>query len=134
MDTNILVYVLDNKDPAKHRSAKQFLDTVYQYPDRFFISVQNVREFAFTMLGKAIAPHEKIQEYIREFCLVFTVLPDSSEDAFIATQRAATSNAPFWDALLASTGERNGIQTIYTENTKDFEKIKGIKAVNPLRG
>ncbi len=26
----------------------------------------------------------------------------------------------------------NGIDTIYTENVKDFEKIPGIRAVNPF--
>jgi len=39
----------------------------------------------------------------------------------------------FWDALLVATMQRHGITTIFTENTGDFEKCPGIKAVNPLK-
>ena len=39
----------------------------------------------------------------------------------------------FWDALLAATMEENSIETIITENEKDFKKIKWIKAINPFK-
>jgi predicted nucleic acid-binding protein len=38
----------------------------------------------------------------------------------------------FWDALIAETMIENKITEIYTENTKDFEKIPGIRAINPM--
>jgi len=38
----------------------------------------------------------------------------------------------FWDALIAATMIENNVFTIFTENTKDFKKIKGITAINPL--
>lgn len=37
----------------------------------------------------------------------------------------------FWDVMLAAAMLENGVNKIYTENTKDF-KIPGIKAVNPF--
>ena len=37
-----------------------------------------------------------------------------------------------WDAFIAATMIENKIFNIYTENTKDFSKIDGIKARNPF--
>lgn len=132
MDTNILVYAVDQDDPAKHASAKRFLDVVHANPGRFYLSVQNIREFAFTMYIKTKAPPQKIQEYIREFGLVFSMVADTPEDAHTAVEWAFNLDMPFWDGLLMSTARRNGITTIYTENVRDFKKNPGIKTVNPL--
>lgn len=37
-----------------------------------------------------------------------------------------------WDALIAETALENGIRKIYTENTKDFNKIPSLKIINPF--
>ena len=39
----------------------------------------------------------------------------------------------FWDALIAATMIKHGIRVIYTENVKDFAKLREIKAINPMR-
>lgn len=39
----------------------------------------------------------------------------------------------YWDYLIASTMKENAVKEIYTENTKDFEKIPELKVVNPFR-
>ena len=38
--------------------------------------------------------------------------------------------APFWDALIAATMLEHGIDTIVTENERDFKKIPGITIIN----
>jgi predicted nucleic acid-binding protein len=40
---------------------------------------------------------------------------------------------PFWDALIVATMEENSIDTIITENEKDFKKVKWIKTINPFK-
>jgi predicted nucleic acid-binding protein len=39
----------------------------------------------------------------------------------------------FWDALIVATMEENSIDTIITENEKDFKKVKWIKTINPFK-
>ena len=40
--------------------------------------------------------------------------------------------SPFLDTLIAETMKDHGLNTIITENEKDFIKIPGIKVINPL--
>ncbi len=50
-----------------------------------------------------------------------------------ATKKSAYQGTPFWDALIAETMLENGVSTIYTENEKDFKKMRGINAINPFK-
>jgi predicted nucleic acid-binding protein len=40
---------------------------------------------------------------------------------------------PFWDALIAACMQEHGIQTIVTENERDFRRIAGINVINPFK-
>ena len=46
--------------------------------------------------------------------------------------KVVVGNINYWDAFIAATMIENKIFNIYTENTKDFLKIDGIKARNPF--
>jgi predicted nucleic acid-binding protein len=50
-----------------------------------------------------------------------------------AIEMVESFRAPFWDALIAACMLENGIETIITENERDFKKIPNIIVSNPFR-
>ncbi len=134
VDANILIYFIDAEEGEKHTRAKKFMADVDSNSFQYVIATQTLRECAHVWIRKSKLPAERIKEHILLFEKVFTrPLMDESIDIVNAVSLSHSEKIPFWDALLASTAKRHGVYTIFTENTKDFERIPGIKAVNPLK-
>lgn len=133
LDTNILVYFADKSDMVRHEKARVIIRNVEKNPSAYVIAQQCLREFGNVMVNKNM-PAVEINAYIQEFTFVF---PDILFESMGCLQRAVVSSRDdgidFFDALLAHTAIDRGVSVVYTENTKDFEKIPGIKAVNPLK-
>jgi len=128
VDSCILIYMLDNKEVYKHKQAMQWFASC---KERIFLSAQNLREFASNCLLLR-APTEDIINLIELFSSKFLVLQDDFLDTKNAVEMSKHNPRLFWDASIVSVMKRNGIECIYTENTKDFELL-GVKAINPLK-
>jgi len=132
IDTNILVYFADKEDPARHEMARAVIKTIEKNPSRYVIAQQCLREFGNVMISKKM-PAVEINAYIQEFTFAFSdILLESIDGLQRAIVSSRDDGIEFFDALLAHTAIDRGVSTIYTENTKDFGKIPGIKAINPF--
>ena len=133
IDTNILVYLIDTADKIRHEQAKKFFAQVMNNPLMFAVSLQNLREFCSVSIKKKNAAQGQIEEHAVLFKTFFQkIIQDTEEDALNAIKHSFEKNTPFWDSLIAATMQRNEIEIIYTENTKDFKNFEAIKAINPL--
>ena len=129
VDTCILVYLIDKRESAKHEKAKEWFHSLSEM-DRFFVSIQNLREFSNIALKKSTFLPEEINQFVQLFAARFKLLFDGIEDIFTANEISGRKR--FWDAMLAATMKRHSINLILTENIKDFKNFKGIEAKNPL--
>lgn len=135
IDTNILVHAYRLDDKEKHTAAKHILAACFNGSQRLVISNQVLGEFARVMSRKVEnpLPIEEIRRIIAEIL----ISPNWKKiDYTTDTIERALSfhvEAYSWDLVIAQTMQENGFTLIYTENTKDFGKIPGIKAVNPFR-
>jgi len=129
VDSNILVYLIDTADESKHKKALEWLLTSSSL--NVFVSTQNIREFANNCLKKS-APINKIIEFIELFCAQFIVLQDDQLDTKNAIELSKNRPHLFWDASLVSVMKRNNIESVFTENVKDFELL-GARVINPLK-
>jgi len=129
VDSNILIYLADSQDPKRQASALNWLEE--NIGRTIFVSAQTLREFAFRALVKS-TPSEKIIDFLDLFTARFTVLQDDQLDTKNAVELCKGNQKLFWDASIVSVMNRNGIDCILTENTKDFRTL-GVKAVNPLK-
>ena len=135
VDSNVLIYALDTSEKEKHEKAKQFMVKA-SYEKGARLSVQNLAEFYVNITGKrkGIAlPSEIATQRLAEFSEVFRIIKYGKKTVIEAAYLQAEHKIHFWDSLLAATMIENGIKTIYTENTKDFSKVPGIKAINPVQ-
>ncbi len=132
VDSNLLVYAVETTSP-KHLAAKEFLGKLVETSSAY-LSVQNLAEFSRVVTEKLPRPLtvEQTDEALRTFGEVFSVVSYGVSEVRRALTHVKAGQTHFFDALLAATMLENGINTIYTENTQDFQKIPGIKAVNPF--
>ncbi len=135
VDTNILFYYVSAEDPPRHELAKKFMEKVKENPWKYAITFQSLRELSAALIKRTKLKSNQINEFARSFRHLFgDVLYDNPLDLQVAADMARHNNARFYDMLIISTAARYDIDTFYTENVKDFEKMPGINVINPLVG
>lgn len=130
VDTNLLVYLADKKDFEKHNKAILFFEEIND--QKLFLSAQSIREFADNCLTKKIIDAKTIIEFIESFVSKFVIIQDDFFDTKSAIELCGGNQNLFWDASIVSVMKRNYVETIITENTKDFTKL-GVKTINPFK-
>jgi len=122
IDTNILIYFFDGKLSEKQRKT-----VIELFEQSFNISVISKIEF----LGfKDFFDNEKYanaKEFVSNANIIS--LSDDLIDKIIEIEQQW--NLKLGDAIIGATAIANSC-TIVTRNQKDFEKIAGLKIINPL--
>ena len=122
IDTNILIYYLDNKIPE---SQDEFVSNIFE--KSFYIS---------SITKIEILGWYKITDIMRinidNFLLNATVfyVDKQIENKTIAIKQKLKIDTP--DAIIAATALVNKM-TIVTRNVDDFKKIRGLKIYNPFK-
>lgn len=134
VDTNILVYAHKTDDSERHKVAKQIVEDCMKNKRELVISNQILGEFCRVMLHKADnpAPKEKVLTMIDVIVHLDSWKKINYTEKTVLETLKRDDSIFIWDAVIAQTMLENGITKIYTENVKDFSRIKGIKAVNPF--
>lgn len=133
LDTNILIYAYDKDSNKKHVKAKEIVDSCFEGNSEFYISNQVLAEFMsfLNKKSKQMLQKDEKKEIIEEINKLNSWKKINYNTSTVQKSLIEKST-DFWDNLIASTMKENNVFTIYTENTKDFEKIERIKAINPL--
>lgn len=136
VDSNIIIYAFDIADKRKHELAKELLTKCWLGKIMLVVSVQNLSEFFVNVTSKimkpiAIGEAENIVKNIIESRYWIKIAP-KQETILNAIKLFVENKKGYWDSLIAATMIENNIFNIYTENTKDFSKIKEITAKNPF--
>jgi len=129
IDSNILYYLIDTNEKEKHDKILNWFESIDS--NEFVVSNQTLREFANISIKKSNLKKEQIIEFLDLFINKFGLIQDNQFDTTKAVQLSKNKKS-FFDALIAATMQRNYIDTIITENTKDFVLL-GIKTINPLK-
>lgn len=133
IDTNILVISQSTKEKEKRRLRAAFIIDSGINKGNAYISTQNLVEFVNVMKNKLKSLADKeIMESIEDFGTTFKIVNYSATTIINAVNLSRVKKIHFFDALLAQTMIENRIHLIYTENTKDFNKIPGITPINPF--
>ncbi len=137
VDTNILVYALDDSDEFKHEVANDLFESLIAGDEKLAVSTQILSEtlnvFAMAKMAQSSFNFEDVYSIISDIVHLSKIpkLLVTSETVLGAAKLHTQFNVRFYDALIAATMKENGITTIYTED-KDFEKISGIIVINPF--
>jgi predicted nucleic acid-binding protein len=130
LDTNILVYAVDEEDALKRERASGLAEEHLVAGDGF-ISVQVLREFysASRRIKKPLSDEEAagmVEEFSR-----FRVLSEDPQMVLKAAQRVRDGFS-FWDALIVESALRGGADRLLSEDMQDGRVVEGMRIENPF--
>ena len=131
LDTNVLVYSIDGKDPAKQVVAREIVVSAVR-GGGFLISSQVLNEFSNIALLKLKLSVEEVRKFVSFFSRIGVVSLESrwTDAALLLKQRYETQ---FFDSLLLAAAQENGCDEILTEDLNDGQMYGSVKAVNPFK-
>jgi predicted nucleic acid-binding protein len=130
IDTNILIYALDQADPVKQQKARALLKTL-QEKESGVISTQVLQEFyvvSTTKLNLNVDLVKKIIFTLKNFKTI-TVDPKIIEESIDCS---AQNKISFWDALVVTTAKTAGCHSIWSEDLGHGQQISGVRIINPF--
>lgn len=131
LDTNILVYLFDQKSPKYLISQNLVISAIES--GNAVISFQVVQEFLNLVTGKfAIKStpentREFMQTILFPLCQVF---PDL-ELYMLSLDIKNETHYSFYDSLILAAALRGGCNVLYSEDLQSGQKVRGLEIVNP---
>jgi len=130
LDTNILVYSDDPRDPAKQADA---LDLMQRHlrSRTGVVSLQVLQEYFVSARGKlkldAALARQRVEVFAR-----FHVVEPKVGDILAAIDLHRLHGFSYWDALVIRCASQSGCSVLLTEDLQHGQVIDGVKIVNPF--
>ena len=130
LDTNVLVYAVDDADPEKKKTARALLARA----DNVVLSAQVLTEFYVTVTRKLkpAIDAETAAHLVRRLARIQCVAVDAQlvQLAIRAGQRWQLSH---WDSLVVEAARQAGCSRVLTEDLADGANYDGLAIENPFR-
>ena len=133
LDTNILVYLVDGRDPARRARAREVVERSVP-TGRCVLSVQSLGEFFVVAVRKGLATPASAQQAVDDLTVAFAIASPTAADAKLAAAAAVAGRFAYWGALLLATLERAGCTTVLSEDMGDGGTLGGVTVRNPFAG
>ena len=133
LDTNILVYTFDAREPAKQTTATTLVEEALRH-QRGIISSQVVQEFLNVATRKFEQPltHADCQVYLDQVLAPLCEVFPSIELYRKALKVAERWRYSLYDALILAAGLEEGCLTLYSEDLHHGQQIENLTIVNPF--
>ena len=131
VDTNILIYAVDNAHPRKQQAARTWRAELWK-SRRGRISFQVLQEFFVNVTRKSLSSREEARSEVRDLLTWNPVALDAVtlERAWKIQDRYKLS---FWDALIVAAARQALCGYLLTEDLQAGHDIDGIVVVDPFR-
>jgi predicted nucleic acid-binding protein len=130
VDTNVLLYSVDARDPTKRARARQWMDALWN-TDSGRLSWQVLNEFYWNAVGKLKTPALRARENVETLALWQPVnfgLGLLHRDWYW-TDHASVA---YWDALILAAAESSGCKYLLSEDFQAGRKFGDLTVVNPF--
>jgi len=133
VDTNVLVYLRDARDPSKQAAAAAWMGRLWE-TRRGRVSQQVLQEYYVTVTGK-LEPGLPPEEAREDVMALRSWLPlgpslELVEEAWDEQDRWGFS---FWDSLIVAAARAQGCAVLLTEDLSHGQELGGLRVVNPFR-
>lgn len=132
VDTNVLVYAVDNAFPAKRDTARRLLRETD--PRELVVSSQVLAEFYVVTtrkLPQPMSPHAAAHA-VRELSQLLVVAVDA-QLVWSATELSGQAQISLWDALIVEAASLGGCDRIATEDLSHGATLRGLRIEDPFR-
>lgn len=130
IDTNVLIYANDQRDPAKQKTAAHLV-TRLMISGEGVLSTQVLQEYANVALHKLGQRQEVV---LRQLHLLekLEVVCQSPVMIRRAVEIQKTYGINFWDACIVANAESAECDTIYSEDLNTGQYYSGMRIENPF--
>lgn len=132
LDTNVLVYAVDEGEPAKRDRARRIL--LELDASSIVLSAQVLAEFYVVVTRKLAAPMRPrdAAAAVAELSKLAVVAVDAPL-VIDALALASASNLSLWDAMILRAAALSGCERVLTEDLSDGTLIDGVRVEDPFR-
>ena len=130
VDTNILIYVHDPRDPIKQTVASDLVESLIDGA----LLWQVACEYIAASRKLAVLGYDQTQAWqdILNLQKVWTTILPSWEVIIRAEQLLSRYQLSFWDAMVVAACLESGVTHLYTEDMGGNPDIEGLEIVNPF--
>jgi predicted nucleic acid-binding protein len=131
LDTSILIYQLDKRDPQKQRICRELVRQ-HAAQGEAVVSTQVLQEFYVSATGKLRLDALFVKSIVRtlENMEVVTVGADLIHEAIDTSVQHKLS---FWDALVIVAAQSANCRLLYSEDMNADQVVKNVRITNPFR-
>ena len=133
VDTNILLYSVDESEPLKRERAIAVMDRLRR-PNAGSLSTQILGEF-FVNAQRKITPRlsaRQAEAFVEVYLEQWTVYPVTPAIVLQAVRDVQRLQLSYWDALIIATARTNGVATVLSEDLTDGRTYGGVRIVSPF--
>jgi len=131
VDTNVLIYAHDPRDPEKQNKAVSLIASLTDGGLLWQVACEYVA--ASRKLAAFGLDTQKAFDDLKRLRGVWATVPPTWAVLDTAERLMVTGNLSYWDAMVVAACMENGIQTLYTE---DFDSsttaLTGVMIINPF--
>ncbi len=130
LDTNILIYSIDNQAGSRHQTAIALMQVMMT--SNCVLTLQSLGEFfhATTRIGKMPKQHAMAQ--INDWMTLFPVINASPTTLNMAMHAVDEHQLSFWDAMILETAVQAGVTHLYSEDMQHKQTWKNMTIENPF--
>ena len=130
IDTNILVYTLDQKNIEKRDMARRIVKKVVE-SHQPVISTQVIKEFYVVASNKLKADPIVVKNIIHNFHNM-EIVNNDLDLIEQAIDISILSQLSFWDSLIIAAAEKANCEYVLSEDLNSGQNYRGIKLLNPF--
>jgi len=130
VDSNVLVYVFDDADPAKQQAAQNWRTALWK-ARLGRLSFQVLWEFYVSALRIRKSAAAEVRDEIRDLLAWRPVLVDAAllETGWTIQDRYKLS---YWDSLIVAAAKAASCRHLLSEDLQPNQDFDGVKVVNPF--
>lgn len=133
LDTNILIYMFDERSPAKKRAAGELAQRLAKEEAVRVISTQVLQEAYSALTGKLRLDAAWTQTALQAMeASGIRVEVTDVPLVWRAATRSANDRLSFWDSLIVESAISAQCTHLYTEDLQHGRKFGGVTVVNPF--
>ena len=133
VDTNILLYALDDSAGGKRGQARALVEQLWESREGC-LSVQVLQEFFVNVTRKIAKPLdvETAKEIVADLSRWYLHVP-AADDVLAAIGIHQRTGISFWDAMIVRSADEMGCAALYSEDLNAGREYSGLLAENPFQ-
>jgi predicted nucleic acid-binding protein len=131
LDTNLLVYPFDPRDPVQMEKARTVLQSI-EDTGLGCLSVQCLAEFFRVVTVKLRLPPADIYPVIERWASAFQTFAITPQIVLEAARGVRDYGLSYYDAQIWAAARLNQVPVVFSEDFQDGQMLEGVRFVNPF--